>query len=381
MLQHRLSPTLKERMKTDFPELAEYASERERLAESAERDLTRYFHARWAKDHVGETFSGIVVGVTNFGVFVALANAVEGLMHVSHLDDDYYIYLEDSLMLMGKHTRKRYRMGDRVEVKVLNANPTQRQIDLIPATMEMPDAEPEERPAVGKPPKKLRTPLEAGIDADLVTGRRTSAVAAARAGGAGTSGSSRGTARGSGSATGGAAKGAQAQGAAVTGTSAKGAAAMGAAAKGAPAKGGVAQGASAKSGPAQGKSAQGKSAQGKSAQGSSQGASGRGRGSQKGGTGAAAPSASKQGAQGGKQAGPAQQSSKQQAKQATSQPAKQQAPAAERAPKSEALKSEAPKGEAPKGAARPAQERVPARAPVSPPAKPKKRKVLVFGKS
>lgn len=185
VLQHRLSPTLKERMKTDFPQLAEYASDRERVAESAERDLTRYFHARWAKDHIGETFSGIVVGVTNFGVFIALANAVEGLMHVSHLDDDYYIYLEDSLMLMGKHTRKRYRMGDRVEVKMLNANPTQRQIDLIPASMDMPDAEPEEKPATVKPPKKLRTPLEAGIDADLVTGRRTAAGAAARAGGAG----------------------------------------------------------------------------------------------------------------------------------------------------------------------------------------------------
>jgi len=187
VLQHRLSPTLKERMKTDYPQLAEYASERERLAENAERDLTRYFHARWAKDHIGETFSGIVVGVTNFGVFVALANAVEGLLHVSHLEDDYYIYLEDSLMLMGKHTRKRYRMGDRVEVKVLAANPTQRQIDLIPASMDMPDAEPEEKPTVVKPPKKLRTPLEAGIDADLVTGRRTAASAAARAGGSSTS--------------------------------------------------------------------------------------------------------------------------------------------------------------------------------------------------
>src|SRR5690606_11730944 len=87
-------------------------------------------------------------------------------------------------MLMGKHTRKRYRMGDRVEVKVLAANPTQRQIDLIPASMDMPDAEPEEKPAIVKPPKKLRTPLEAGIDADLVTGRRSATGAAARAGGA-----------------------------------------------------------------------------------------------------------------------------------------------------------------------------------------------------
>ncbi len=158
LLQHRLSPTLKERLKTDFPKLAEQSSERERRAESAERDLTRYYHARWAKDHVGESFNGVVSGVTNFGVFVALPNAVEGLVHVSHLDDDYYIYLEDSLMLMGKHTRKRFRLGDRVEVKVLQANPTQRQIDLIPAGMEMPEVEPEEKPQRQKPPRKLKTP-------------------------------------------------------------------------------------------------------------------------------------------------------------------------------------------------------------------------------
>ena len=158
LLQHRLSPTLKERLKTDFPKLAEQSSDRERRAESAERDLSRYYHARWAKDHIGEAFHGVVSGVTNFGVFVSLPNGVEGLMHVSHLDDDYYIYLEDALMLMGKHTRKRYRMGDRVEVKVFQANPTQRQIDLIPATMEMPEVEVEEKPVRQKPPKTLKAP-------------------------------------------------------------------------------------------------------------------------------------------------------------------------------------------------------------------------------
>jgi ribonuclease R len=164
LLQHRLSPTLKERLRTDFPKLAEQSSERERRAESAERDLTRYYHARWAKDHVGEPFHGVVSGVTNFGVFVSLPNGVEGLMHVSHLDDDYYIYLEDALMLMGKHTRKRYRLGDRVEVKVLLANPTQRQVDLIPASMEMPEVEVDEKPVQKKPPRTLKAPSALGAE-------------------------------------------------------------------------------------------------------------------------------------------------------------------------------------------------------------------------
>src|SRR5699024_5975277 len=126
-----------------LPELGEYTSEKERSAEEAERDLTRYFHARWAKDHIGETFTGTVAGVTNFGMFLALPNGVEGLLHVSNLDDDYYMFFEDSLMLMGKHSRKKYRFGDRVEVRILSANPVSRQIDLYPASQELPDVDEE----------------------------------------------------------------------------------------------------------------------------------------------------------------------------------------------------------------------------------------------
>ncbi|HEX7022273.1 MAG TPA: S1 RNA-binding domain-containing protein, partial [Trueperaceae bacterium] len=158
-LHHRLSPTLKERMRSDFPALAEHASERERVAEDAERDLTRYYHARWAKEHRGEAFPGVISGVTNFGIFVALPNGVEGLLHVSHLDDDYYMYLEDSMMLMGKHNRKKFRLGDRIQVKIASANPTSRLIDLIPAHMEVAEeAEAEEKPH-GPAPKRLKTPL------------------------------------------------------------------------------------------------------------------------------------------------------------------------------------------------------------------------------
>lgn len=185
MLQHRLSPTLKERMRTDFPVLAEHISVRERVAEDAERDLTRYFHARWAKDEVGTAYTGTIVGVTNFGVFLELPNGVEGLMHVSHLMDDYYLYLEDSLMLMGKHTRKKYRLGDRVEVRILAANPTQRQIDLIPADMEMPDVEPEERVVVTSPPKVLKSPVQGaaeGVADDTRASRASRKPAAAKGG-------------------------------------------------------------------------------------------------------------------------------------------------------------------------------------------------------
>ena len=159
VLQHRLSPPLKERLRSDFPGLAEHSSRRERQAEEAERDLTRYYHARWARDHRGETFPGVINGVTSFGIFVALENAVEGLVHVSHLVDDYYTFIEDALMLLGKHKRRKFRLGDRLEVTIFASNPISRQIDLIPAGMPLPEVESEEQPRLAPPPRKLRTPL------------------------------------------------------------------------------------------------------------------------------------------------------------------------------------------------------------------------------
>lgn len=146
----------KARIEAQLPELAEYTSERERAAEDAERDLTRYFHARWAQNHVGEVFSATVVGVTNFGMFLSLPNGVEGLLHVSNLEDDYYMFFEESLMLMGKHTRRRFRFGDRVEVRVLASSPANRQIDLIPAAMDMPDADSAEDQEQEQPRERSR---------------------------------------------------------------------------------------------------------------------------------------------------------------------------------------------------------------------------------
>jgi ribonuclease R len=168
-LRKKLTKALQGRWVDAFPALADHVSERERKAEEAERDLTKYFHAVWARDHVGERFAGTVTGVTNFGVFVALPNGIEGLMHVSQLDDDYYVFLEDSLMLMGKHTRKRYRMGDRIDVRILYANPVNRQIDLLPGDAEMPEVAPDAEVLAGlhaPQPKTLKTPQQAATDAD-----------------------------------------------------------------------------------------------------------------------------------------------------------------------------------------------------------------------
>ena len=80
---------------------------------------------------IGECFNGIINGVTAFGLFVEMENGIEGLVHVSAMDDDYYNYVEEEYALMGKRNRKVYRLGDAVNVKLIGTNREERTIDLV----------------------------------------------------------------------------------------------------------------------------------------------------------------------------------------------------------------------------------------------------------
>jgi len=116
-----------------LPEVAKHVSERERMAEAAERDLAKYHQARWALAHKGRVFSGTVSGVQAFGAFVMLENGVEGLVHVSALKDDDYVFVPEALALIGQRSGRKIRLGDKWKVRIEGANPAVRQIDLAPA--------------------------------------------------------------------------------------------------------------------------------------------------------------------------------------------------------------------------------------------------------
>lgn len=105
------------------------SSEREKVAEEAEREALDLKKAQYMERHLGEEFDGVISGVTAFGIFVELDNTVEGLVHVSTMTDDYYQYLEKQMALWGNHTRKQYRLGDRVRVKLVRVDPLQGQVD------------------------------------------------------------------------------------------------------------------------------------------------------------------------------------------------------------------------------------------------------------
>lgn len=126
-----LSAKQKDKLETELDEIATHSSIRERAAADAERATVDLKMAEYMAGHIGEEFEGTISGVTAFGMFVELANGVEGLVHVSSLTDDYYEFQEQQYSLIGEHTRKVYRLGDKVTIEVLQVNIAERNIDFI----------------------------------------------------------------------------------------------------------------------------------------------------------------------------------------------------------------------------------------------------------
>jgi ribonuclease R len=111
-------------------DIARTSSERERVAVTAERDSKDLKKVEFMERHLGSEFGGTISGVTAFGLFVLLDDFfVDGLVHVSSLGDDYYLFAEEQHALVGERTRRRFRTGDRVRVKVAKVDIEQRRID------------------------------------------------------------------------------------------------------------------------------------------------------------------------------------------------------------------------------------------------------------
>jgi ribonuclease R len=110
---------------------AAHLSQRERVAMEAEREILDRYRVRFMKDKTGEEFDGVVSGVKAFGFFVELNEIfVEGLVRVTSLHDDYYHFHEDKYCLIGERTRKSFRVGDPVKVRVDRVDVERRHIDL-----------------------------------------------------------------------------------------------------------------------------------------------------------------------------------------------------------------------------------------------------------
>lgn len=116
----------------ELEEMGKHLSIRERAAEEAEREVLKKFQAFFMKDKIGEVFSGIIAGVTAFGLFVDLEEyLVSGVVRVADLLDDYYILDEKGICLIGKHRGKIFQIGQKVKVRVKEVDLRRFQINFL----------------------------------------------------------------------------------------------------------------------------------------------------------------------------------------------------------------------------------------------------------
>ncbi len=111
-------------------EIGLHCSMTERRADEATRDVDAWLKTYFMRDRIGEEYDGTVSAVTSFGIFVALDDIfIEGLVHVSELGQDYFHYDPSKHWMLGERTGKRYRLGDRVRIKVMRADIETSKID------------------------------------------------------------------------------------------------------------------------------------------------------------------------------------------------------------------------------------------------------------
>ena len=128
LFKNDMSPETIQKWEEKLVFISDNSSQKERESIDCERDVESMKMAEYMEDHIGETFEGMVSGVANFGMFVQLDNLVEGLVHISDMKD-FFHYDEVAQTLTGERSKIRYRLGDRVVVKVTRACKEEKAID------------------------------------------------------------------------------------------------------------------------------------------------------------------------------------------------------------------------------------------------------------
>lgn len=135
LFQKKLDPETIRYWDLKLISIAEHSSEKERNAISCEREVDDMKKAEYMMKHIGEEYEGMITSVLNFGMFVELDNLIEGLISNDDMRGDTYYYDESTFSYVGKNSNKRYRLGDRVKVTVLNASKENKTVDFILSEM------------------------------------------------------------------------------------------------------------------------------------------------------------------------------------------------------------------------------------------------------
>lgn len=116
----------------EFEKIARISSDQEKRASDAERSSIKYKQVEYMSKRLGESFTGVISGITEWGIYVEeIETKCEGLVRIRDMGDDFYIFNEKKLELLGQKKKKRYRLGDRVKIKVKNADLERKTIDYI----------------------------------------------------------------------------------------------------------------------------------------------------------------------------------------------------------------------------------------------------------
>lgn len=133
---YNVSDEIKEKYHIQSIEYSDSSSERERVAQKVERDSVDIKKAEYMQDKIGNEYEGIVSNITSFGVFVELENTVEGLIRFENLGNEYFIYDEEHKHLIGEHTNEVIKIGDKMNIKVIEADKELRRISFKRLRME-----------------------------------------------------------------------------------------------------------------------------------------------------------------------------------------------------------------------------------------------------
>lgn len=128
-LRGRMNDNRREHYEKILPEVTKQCSERERLAEEAERETIKLKKVEYMEEHIGEVFEGVISSITKWGIYVELPNTIEGFVHVTNMHDDHYDYIEERFEMVGEHTRKVYKLGQTVYIVATGTDRLQRTID------------------------------------------------------------------------------------------------------------------------------------------------------------------------------------------------------------------------------------------------------------
>lgn len=128
-LRGRMNEKKIEHYQCILPEVTKHSSEMERRADEAERETMKLKKVEYMQQYVGEEFEGVISGMTKWGMYVELPNTVEGMVHVTNMTDDHYDYYDDRYEMIGVHTNKTYKLGQKVRVRVIGTDRFLRTID------------------------------------------------------------------------------------------------------------------------------------------------------------------------------------------------------------------------------------------------------------